>query len=405
MLEFIKNLSAKEMDAFTTQHELCNLLQSSSWAAIKTNWDNLNVGVKKNGKLVASAMILIKKLPLGFTLFYIPRGPIMDYCDEEVVRFMLENLVKTAKKYHCLYIKFDPAIIKNEYMAFEYNEDIFEQCQIALTNLTNSKALHLGFSKDIAATIQPRFNANVYPVDNYEETLPKHTRKFIKTAQKNKVNVNIYGIERVDDFARVVEMTEQRKNINLRNAQYFRQLMQVYQEDAFIYLAEVNLKQLVDEKKAELEDVEKQLSEVAENQKKKRFTLEEKLASVKKDYEEFSSIYAKTNEDVSVIAGCLSIKFGNTVEMLYAGMDERFRKFMPQYEIYVKHMQDGFKANAISRLGGVEGTLDDGLTKFKSNFNALIDEYIGEFDLPVNKMLYHASQYAFKIRKRMKAKR
>lgn len=126
---------------------------------------------------------------------------------------------------------------------------------------------------------------------------------------------------------------------------------------------------------------------------------------MKKDYEEFSSIYATTKEDVSVIAGCLSIKFGNTVEMLYAGMDERFRKFMPQYELYVKHMQDGFKENAISRLGGVEGTLDDGLTKFKSNFNALIDEYIGEFDLPVNKLLYHASQYAFKIRKRMKAKR
>lgn len=269
MLEFIKNLSAEEMDAFTAQHELCNLLQSSSWAAIKNNWENLNVGVKQNGKLIASAMILIKKLPLGFTLFYIPRGPIMDYSDEKLVRFMLENLVKTAKKYHCLYIKFDPAIIKNEYRSTEYNDDIFEKCQIALTNLTKSNALHLGFSKDIAETIQPRFNANVYPVENYEETLPKHTRKFMKTAQKNKVNVNIYGIERVDDFAHVVAMTEQRKNINLRNVQYFRQLMEVYQEDALLYLAEVNLKQLVDEKKAELEEVNQKLSEVAENQKKK----------------------------------------------------------------------------------------------------------------------------------------
>ena len=34
-------------------------------------------------------------------------------------------------------------------------------------------------------------------------------------------------------------------------------------------------------------------------------------------------------------------------------------------------------------MGGVEGSLDDGLTKFKDNFNPTINEMIGEFDIPV----------------------
>ena len=50
-------------------------------------------------------------------------------------------------------------------------------------------------------------------------------------------------------------------------------------------------------------------------------------------------------------------------------------------------------------MGGVEGTLDDGLTKFKSNFNPTIEEFIGEFNIPVNPFLYKLSNLAYNIRK------
>ena len=39
-------------------------------------------------------------------------------------------------------------------------------------------------------------------------------------------------------------------------------------------------------------------------------------------------------------------------------------------------------------FGGIEGTLDDGLTLFKSNFPMNVEEYIGEFNLVLNKPLY-----------------
>ena len=47
----------------------------------------------------------------------------------------------------------------------------------------------------------------------------------------------------------------------------------------------------------------------------------------------------------------------------------------------------------------IEGTLDDGLTKFKDNFNPTINEFIGEFDIPVYPFMYRLTQKAYKILK------
>ena len=66
--QFIEQVDAKEHDAFVSKHELCNLLQSSSWGLVKENWKHTIVGVKYQNQLVASCMILIKPLPLGYRI-------------------------------------------------------------------------------------------------------------------------------------------------------------------------------------------------------------------------------------------------------------------------------------------------------------------------------------------------
>lgn len=54
-------------------------------------------------------------------------------------------------------------------------------------------------------------------------------------------------------------------------------------------------------------------------------------------------------------------------------------------------------------MGGVEGTLDDGLTRFKSHFSPVIEEFIGEFTLPVSS-LYGLANMLYIFRKRLKHK-
>ena len=87
--------------------------------------------------------------------------------------------------------------------------------------------------------------------------------------------------------------------------------------------------------------LEKEIAEIPENAKKKLHRLEDQLRSVDKDTREYKEIFDEFGqEDKEIaIAGILSIQFGNTCEMLYAGMDERFKKFVPQYKEYVENFK------------------------------------------------------------------
>lgn len=403
MYQFKVGIDSEKHDAFVKGHPLCNLLQSSSWAKVKDNWRSVIVGIEDDGELIASALVLIKPLPLGFTMLYVPRGPVMDYEDARVVKFFIQELKKYAKTQKCLFIKMDPGIHVNDYPISEPNNNYYDVSTI-MENLSNAGAIHMGYSKEIAEVIQPRYQANVYKSDTFEQDLPRHTKRLIKDALKRDVKVVNAGRERIQEFSDVVALTEQRKNVNLRNQEYFELLMDTYGEDAFLFLGEVNisesLKSLYEQKAIN----EKELSEVAENSRKKINRLNDQKASIEKSIKEFEELQDDGNGN-KVIAGVLSIRFGNTMEMLYAGMNDNFKKFMPQYYIYVENMKFAFENGCdFCNMGGVEGDLQDGLTKFKSNFNPMINEFIGEFDIPVNKLLYKASQTAYKLRKAKNAK-
>ena len=92
MYIFRDKLDADAHDKFISQSEFGNLLQSSRWSQIKNNWDHAIVGVFDGDLQLAASLVLIKHLPLGFTMMYIPRGPIMDYGNSELVVFFFKEL-------------------------------------------------------------------------------------------------------------------------------------------------------------------------------------------------------------------------------------------------------------------------------------------------------------------------
>ena len=51
-------------------------------------------GVYRDNELVATGLVLIKRLPLSFCMYYLPRGPIMDYKDKELVQYYFDQLKK-----------------------------------------------------------------------------------------------------------------------------------------------------------------------------------------------------------------------------------------------------------------------------------------------------------------------
>ena len=395
MYIFKTNIDAKTHDDFVKQSPLCNLLQSSNWAKIKDNWDSCITGVYQKDKLVASGLILIKHLPLSFTMMYIPRGPIMDYENKELVKFYLKELKKWAKTKHCLFISFDPAIKLREFDLDHKDKPDDQKALSIINNLQDNKAIYKGKTLKIEETIQPRFHMGLYYTDDLNSHLPKSTIKSCKAAIKRHVNVKVADHSEIEKFAKMIELTEKHKNVHLRNEEYFRKILDVYKEDATLYLADVN----VNTYKKELEDSIQIANDTLQNEKATNNAKNKALQTIKNSEKELIAIndLASKYPNDTIIAGGLMVGFGNTCEMLYAGRNDDFNSFRPQYYLYTKKIEHSFKQGyQYVNMGGIEGTLDDGRSKFKAYFNPVIIEYVGEFDLPVMPLLYKLAKFAQK---------
>ena len=148
------NIQKDEYNSFVENHPNCNLLQSYQWADVKKNWDHLHTGVyDENHQLVAAGLVLIKSLPFGFTMFYLPRGPVLDYKNKPLLKYYFSELKRIAKKRHCLFIKFDPSIHVNDYSSKEYNENRYPDTELYLKIFKEIGAVHHGFTMKISDTI------------------------------------------------------------------------------------------------------------------------------------------------------------------------------------------------------------------------------------------------------------
>ncbi|HFK5851329.1 TPA: peptidoglycan bridge formation glycyltransferase FemA/FemB family protein [Streptococcus pyogenes] len=395
-------ISEEENDSFVKEHQQISVLQGSDWAKIKNQWQNERIGIYKEEKQVASLSLLIKLLPLGRSIIYIPRGPVMDYLDRDLVAFTMKTLKDYGKTKKALFIKYDPAILLKQY-ALGQEEEEKPLALAAIKNLQEAGVHWTGLTMEIADSIQPRFQANIYTQENLEMQFPKHTRRLIKDAKQRGVETYRASQSELHKFSKIVSLTEKRKNISLRNEAYFQKLMTTYGDKAYLHLAKVNIPQKLDQYRQQLILINQDITRTQAYQKKRLKKLEDQKASLERYITEFEGYTDQYPEEV-VVAGILSISYGNVMEMLYAGMNDDFKKFYPQYLLYPNVFQDAYQDGIIwANMGGVEGSLDDGLTKFKANFAPTIEEFIGEFNLPVSP-LYHIANTMYKIRKQLKNK-
>ena len=396
-------ISAQEHDDFVKQSSQTNLLQSASWAKVKDNWDNERIGFYKNNQLVASASILIKPLPLSMTMLYIPRGPIMDYQDQELLHFVLTSLKKFSKTKKALFIKFDPSLFLVQNQSGEERQDNPKTLDL-INNLQKAGAIWLGRTELLDETIQPRFQANIYKDNFSEELLSKSTRQAIRTARNKGIQVQFGGSELLDDFSALMKKTENRKSIHLRGQDYYQKLLDTYPEQSYITLASINLNERLENLQVQKSKAEKEASKFTE--KTKPGKIENNKQEQKRLQEEMDFLAEKMTQGVTTVplSGTLVLEYGTTSENIYAGMDEEYRRYQPALLTWYETAKHAFERGADwQNMGGVENDLNGGLYHFKSKFNPTIEEYVGEFNLPTNP-LYHLSNFAYTLRKKYRSK-
>lgn len=403
MYHYKIGIPSSEHDDFVKQHALINILQSSSWQEVKSDWQHDRLGVYKDGELLAVASILIKSLPLGYKMFYVPRGPILDYGDTELLSFVIQSIKSYARSKRAIFVTFDPSICLSQSLINQEKTEFPENLAI-IDSLQQMGVRWSGKTDGMGDTIQPRIQAKVYKENFTEDKLCKSTKQAIRSARNKGVEIQIGRDELLESFSFLMKKTEKRKDIHLRNEAYYKKLLDNFKDKAYITLATL--------------DIAKRLREL-EEQLAKNLALEEaftestrtsKVEAQKKEKErlveerDFLQRYLNEEKSNIPLAATLSLEFGNTSVNLYAGMDDAFKRYNAPILTWYETARYAFERGMVwQNLGGVENSLNGGLYHFKEKFNPTIEEYLGEFTMPTHP-LYSLLRIALDFRKALRTK-
>lgn len=226
-MEILRKEQYGEFDAFARSHKNSNFMQSLAWSRLKSNWGHeIVVSRDENGTIKGAALILIRKMPLGSSMLYAPRGPIYDYHDRKTFLDLFEGIRQVAKKHHAFLFKMDPCIWETDTEAKKILID-------------------LGFShKEHAAeneTLQRRFNYGLLDIagrtpEEEIKTFSQKTRYNIRLSARKGVVCKVCGKEALDQWMALSQETAVRDNFVLRPKSYYEKMLDVFGDDLRLYI-------------------------------------------------------------------------------------------------------------------------------------------------------------------------
>jgi lipid II:glycine glycyltransferase (peptidoglycan interpeptide bridge formation enzyme) len=210
---------AAEWDAHLLAHR-GHLLQSWAWGELKSRFGWSAVQVYAPGG-DAAAQILFRRLPLGLTLAYIPRGPVVEWTNNEQCRTLFALIHAEAKKRRAILLKVEPNLWSTD---------------LNLASLPAKAAANFlktsGFTP--ADTIQPRTSL-VIDLSGDEATIlaamKQKTRYNIRLAEKKGVTIRQGRAEDVTTFYQLAQTTAARDSFGVHSLDYYRAAYDLFAPD------------------------------------------------------------------------------------------------------------------------------------------------------------------------------
>lgn len=409
---FKTNIDKKEYDNFVVDFPSTTFMQVSSWGDVKTSWKSDLVGLYCDDSLVAVAQILKRKLFLKKYLFYVPRGYVIDYTDKKILKEFTEHVRNYAKKNGAIVVKIDPYICFNEDNIQKIKKGKDVKTRGILTkdtkkideNLKSLGYVHGGFNKKVNSYIQPRYtmaislkdeNGKEYTKEELRYTFPKNTRNYIGKyhGERGVYFTHSKNINDIKYLVDVLKRTEDRQHVSLRSEDYFKKIMENYPDNAVIFMAHVNVDKYINFLKRDM----------IENESKKEFNEKqiEEAIEVKKKY----GNNPLAGATIVLMPTCK--KGLKVATFLYAGTNtEIFPSLKITNGLMFYRLCFALENNLdYCDLGGVDGSLEDHLSVFKSKFNPFVFELVGEYNLIISKFFYKAFNMAMDILRFIRSKR
>lgn len=403
-MEFLEEISKREYEKFVSSASKTHFMQSYAFGQIRAlkGFIPHYVGLRKGKKLVCCALLLEKKLILNYSYYYVPRGYVIDYENKALLEEFTLHLKKFAKKNHAIFVKIDPDIKRwnlnsDGEVIGDFNNDEL------ISYLKKLGYHHNGFNKGFEME-QPRFTFRLNldrEMDEIFKNFHPTTRKILNKGNKYQLEIYKGGVEDIESFYETMKETAKREGILQAPISYYKTFYEEFAKEGHsdLYIAKVNVDKLKEIMKNNLDELEKELAslddEKYKNQGKnanKKQELRNQLSKLKKDYDAVLEIDLKE----IVLSSIIIVKYKDMVWTVHGGNHSILMNLNANYLLYYTIIEDavkdGYKViDFFGTCGEANPSQDNpifGIHSFKKRLGGEYTEFIGEFDLVVNPVMY-----------------
>jgi lipid II:glycine glycyltransferase (peptidoglycan interpeptide bridge formation enzyme) len=375
----VRTLSAEEHRSFLSERVetggSASFLQTPAWAAVKPEWRAESIGWVRDGLVVGAALVLYRQLPkVRRYLAYLPEGPVIDW-DTDDLSPWLDPMAAHLRSQRAFGIRIGPPVVTHRWSAAQVKDGIADPAVHSLTELAPEERsqpgarvvsqLHdLGWRPQAVeggfAAGQPQFVFQV-PLRTAEGQprseedvlagMNQQWRRNIKKAAKSGVEVEVGNPADLKAFHELYAHTAERDHFTPRGLAYFQ-------------------------------------------------TMVESLGA--EDPDRIRLYLARHEGDL--VAATLWIRVGSHTWYSYGASSTEKRDVRGSNAVQWQMIRDALASGAsVYDLRGITDTLDEddshvGLIRFKVGTGGQAVQYVGEWDLPLNRAIYAAFDVYMKRR-------
>lgn len=332
----------REYDAFLQSHPLGGFMQTLEWAALKkhSGWDHeLVLSRAQDGAINGSMMILVRKTPMvPSALLYAPRGPVCDIHDRAVMETLLSGAQSVVKKYGACALKIDPYVHAGDQAAIDAIKSHGFEFTPGAPDLTSAQTRN-NYMLDIRGKTE----------DEVLMGFSQKTRYNIRVAVKHGVECRPCGVEYLDEFYRLMQITGKRDDFEVRPKSYFAQML---------------------------------------------------------EHLPFCRMYLCFFEG-KVVSGAITTQYAGKTCYVYGASDNEYRNHMPNYLMQWEMIKWAIESGGyLYDFQGIPFYQDEtspffGIYRFKRGFGGEVVEFAGDFDKIYNRVIDSTIKFALQSKRRI----
>lgn len=392
----IKEIKPEVFSEYAKNHILKNFFQTKEYGDLMKHSDFsvMYVGAYHKGLIVGASLILYKSIGPNMKYGYAPRGFLVDFYDEA----LLKMFTKKIKEYFLMrgfaFIKINPEVT---YSVVNFDDK---------SKLVNSK------SKDLVLRLKElgydKLRDNLY----FESLLPKYTpvinlpiydfsvldEKLInnmKDAEISGISMSIGNEEDIEKFYSFVNDKES------KTSTYYKFFYKEFKKSDMVDLLMVNLNYETYVKYLQKQYIVEQETNDALNRQFEMTPNDAALYAKKTRSDDIMNRISadmalanqrmQENNPKEVLGAAFVVKYEGRVTIIISGYNKDFQGIDVKSYIFYKIIEEYKKAGYLYLdLYGITADFTDNnpyktLNDFKLKFKPTVYEYIGEFDLIVNK--------------------